>query len=75
MRAKFSSDTDDSSLRVSFFNIPLCIGIHFLFTIEEEPKPVKLMLRALPLIQAHVRNILAPNMALEQPPPISNAHG
>src|SRR5258708_10715440 len=28
------------------------------FFIEEEPKPVKLMLRALPLIQAHVRNIL-----------------
>ncbi|KAI9437713.1 histone deacetylase complex protein [Lactarius indigo] len=31
---------------------------------EEESKPVKLMLRALPLIQTHVRNILAPSTVL-----------
>jgi len=36
---------------------------HFALSAEES-KPVKLMLRALPLIQTHVRNILAPSAVL-----------
>jgi hypothetical protein len=32
---------------------------------EEESKPIKLMLRALPLIQTHVRNILTPTTVPE----------
>ncbi|KAI9449392.1 histone deacetylase complex protein [Russula earlei] len=38
---------------------------HGRLVFAEEPKPVKLMLRALPLIQAHVRDILAPTMVPE----------
>ncbi len=41
------------------------ISVQIFFFIEEEPKPVKLMLRALPLIQAHVRNILVTGVAPE----------
>ncbi|KAH9171987.1 histone deacetylase complex protein [Lactarius sanguifluus] len=37
---------------------------HGQLVFAEESKPVKLMLRALPLIQTHVRNILAPSTAL-----------
>lgn len=47
-----------------FFNATLCTGIQPLRN-QEEPKPVKLMLRALPLIQAHVRSILAPSVVPE----------
>jgi len=38
---------------------------HGRLVFAEEPKPVKLMLRALPLIQTHVRNILAASVAPE----------
>ncbi|KAH9083365.1 histone deacetylase complex protein [Lactarius deliciosus] len=37
---------------------------HGQLVFAEESKPVKLMLRALPLIQTHVRNILTPSTAL-----------
>lgn len=37
---------------------------HGQLVFAEESKPVKLMLRALPLIQTHVRNILAPSAVL-----------
>jgi hypothetical protein len=47
-------------------NVSLRINVQpFFFVIKEEPKPVKLMLRALPLIQTHVRNILAASIAPE----------
>jgi len=46
-------------------NMFLRINIQSFFLIKEEPKPVKLMLRALPLIQTHVRNILAASVAPE----------
>jgi len=65
MKAKFSSDMDGSSLRVSLFDTAYALVFIFFLSSKEEPKPVKLMLRALPLIQKHVRNILAPNVVLE----------
>jgi hypothetical protein len=47
-------------------NMSLRINVQsFFFLNKEEPKPVKLMLRALPLIQTHVRNILAASVAPE----------
>ena len=56
-RLVFAGETIDMSL---------CINAQsFFFLIKEEPKPVKLMLRALPLIQTHVRNILAASVAPE----------
>jgi hypothetical protein len=64
MRAKFSSDTDNSSLRVSS-SILSSAPVFNVFYSEEESKPVKLMLRALPLIQTHVRTILTPNVVPE----------
>ena len=48
-----------------FFDVVLCTGIQPFVSSEEESKPVKLMLRALPLIQTHVRNILTPNVVPE----------
>jgi histone deacetylase 6 len=47
-----------------FFNATLYTGIQPLRN-QDEPKPVKLMLRALPLIQTHVRGILAPSVVPE----------
>ena len=43
----------------------LHINVQLSFLIKEEPKPVKLMLRALPLIRTHVRNILTSSVGPE----------
>jgi hypothetical protein len=64
-RVKFSSDMGGLSSRVRSSTYPSALTFNPFFLIEEEPKPVKLMLRALPLIQTHVRNILAASVAPE----------